>query len=137
MSIEAHLKVVGAVLIALGLAHSLFGRYFRWKEELAQVSLLTQQIFFVHCFFVSLSLVLIGGCSLLFTPALLRSGALSRVVLAGLVVFWLARLVCQLFVYDAAIWRGHRFYTFMHAAFSVLWLYIAVVYGAALKVAFA
>lgn len=135
MNIYLHLKVVGALLLALGLAHSLFDRYFKWETELAQLSLLTRQIFLVHCFFISLSIVLMGACSLFYTNALLGSGTLSRVVLTGFVLFWAIRLAFQVFVYDSAIWRGRRFYTFMHVIFSILWTYVVLTYGAALRVA--
>ena len=135
MSVYLQLKVVGALLLILGLAHSLFGRYFKWKTELAGLSLLTRQIFLVHCFFISLAIVLMGACTLFYTNALLGSGMLSRVVLAGFAGFWLSRLLFQIFVYDPAIWRGRRFYTVMHVAFSLFWTYVVVVYGAALHLA--
>jgi hypothetical protein len=66
---------------------------------------------------------------------LLGSGTLSRVVLTGFVLFWAIRLAFQVFVYDSAIWRGRRFYTFMHVIFSILWTYVVLTYGAALRVA--
>ncbi len=135
MNIYLHLKIVGALLLALGLAHSMFGRYFKWRKELAQLSLLTRQMFLVHSFFIALLVAMVGGCSLFYTKALLGSGALSRVVLTGFVVFWLFRLVFQFFVYDPAIWRGRRFYTVMHVAFSTLWVYVVLTYGAALRMA--
>ena len=135
MNIYLHLKVVGALLLALGLAHSMFGRYFQWQEELARLSLFTRQVFQVHCFFIALLVAMIGSCSLFYTKALLGSGALSRVVLAGFVVFWLARLGFQFFVYDPAIWRARRFYTIMHVALSLFWIYVVLTYGVALRVA--
>src|SRR5258708_25799945 len=88
MNIYLHVKVVGALLLVLGLAHSMFGRYFKWQKELAQLSLLTRQIFLVHCFFIALLVAMIGACSLFYTNELLGSVALSRVVLSGFVVFW-------------------------------------------------
>jgi hypothetical protein len=135
MTVYVHLKIVGALLVALGLAHSLFRRYFKWEKELAELSLLLRQIFLVHCFFISLTIVLIGACTLFYTNALLKSGTLSRVVLIGFFVFWLLRLACQFLIYESAIWRGHRFYTFMHVVFSIFWLYVVFIYGAALRVA--
>ena len=135
MTVYVQMKVVGALLIALGLAHSLFGRHFKWDKELAKLSLLTRQIFLVHCFFISLSIVLIGICTLFYTKALLGSGTLSRVVLTGFFMFWLVRLASQFLFYDSAIWRGHRFYTFMHVVFSMFWVYVVFIYGAALRVA--
>jgi hypothetical protein len=135
MNIYFHLRVVGALLLALGLAHSMFGRYFKWQKELAQLSLLTRQIFRVHCFFIALLVAMIGVSSLFYTKALLESGTLSRVVLTGLIVLWLSRLAFQFFVYDPAIWRGRRFYTVMHVLFSFSWIYVVLTYGAALRMA--
>jgi hypothetical protein len=41
-------------------------------------------------------------------------------------------LLAQWFAYDAAIWRGDRFRTVMHVAFSALWIYVTATYGMAL-----
>jgi hypothetical protein len=133
MTIRVHLQIVGAMLLSLGLAHSLFGRYFGWKKELERLSLLTRQIFLVHCFFIALLLALLGVCSLFYTDVLLQPSPLSRVLLAGVTAFWTCRLLVQWFVYDPAIWRGRPFYTRMHIAFSLLWTYVVVTYGAALR----
>jgi hypothetical protein len=135
MIVYVHLKVVGVLLVALGLAHSLFGRYFNWKQELAPLSLLTRQVFQVHGFFIALVVAMMGVCSLFYTTALLASGDLSRVVLSGFLIFWLSRLAIQLFVYDPAIWRGRRFYAFMHVVFTIFWIYVVLTYGNALRIA--
>src|ERR1700692_1515744 len=66
MTIRLHLQIVGALLVVLGAAHRLFGRYFGWKKELERVSLLTRQVFAVHCFFIALLLMLLGACSLFY-----------------------------------------------------------------------
>ena len=133
MTLRLHLQIVGALLLFLGVAHIFFSRYFGWEKELEPVSLLTRRVFFVHCFFIALILVMLGVCSLCCTDALLEPGRLSRVLLGGMVVFWMCRLAVQFLVYDAAIWRGRRFYTFMHVAFSLLWIYVATTYGMALR----
>ena len=132
MTLAMHLRIVGFLLVLLGLSHAFFSRYFGWERELAEVSLLTRQIFFIHSFFIALGVVLGGAGSLLCADALLRPGALSRALLAGMTVFWLCRLLAQFFAYDARIWRGDRFRTVMHAAFSVLWIYVTATYGIAL-----
>jgi hypothetical protein len=132
MTLSMHLRIVGILLVLLGLSHAFFNRYFGWERELAGVSLLTRQIFFVHSFFIGLGVVLGGVGSFLCADALLRPVLLSRAVLAGMTVFWLCRLLAQFFAYDTRIWKGDRFRTSMHAAFSVLWIYVTVTYGVAL-----
>ncbi len=131
MTLHIHLRVVGALLTLLGLSHILFPHYFGWRRELASVSLLTRQIFFVHTFFIGLCVTMAGAGSILCASALLQPSALSRAILAGMLAFWLCRLLAQWFVYDAAIWRGNGFRTFMHGAFSVLWIYVTATYGSA------
>jgi hypothetical protein len=131
VTLYIHLQIVGALLMFLGLSHVFFNRFFRWEEELATVSLLTRRVFFVHNFFIGLSVVLGGAASFFCANALLRPDTLSRGVLAGMTTFWLCRLLAQFFGYDSAIWRGDRFRTFMHVAFSLLWCYITATYGIA------
>ncbi len=132
MTLSMNLRIVGILLVLLGLSHAFFNRYFGWERELADVSLLTRQIFFVHSFFIALGVVLGGAGSFLCADALLRSGSLSRALLAGMTLFWLCRLLAQFFAYDTRIWKGDRFRTSMHAAFSVLWIYVTATYGVAL-----
>jgi hypothetical protein len=132
MTLSMNLRIVGVLLVLLGVSHAFFNRYFGWERELAGVSLLTRQIFFVHSFFIALGVVLGGAGSFLCADALLRPGSLSRALLAGMTLFWLCRLLAQFFAYDARIWKGYRFRTIMHAAFSVLWIYVTATYGIAL-----
>jgi hypothetical protein len=132
MTLITHLHVVGALLLMLGMSHAFFNRYFGWERELETVSLLTRRIFFVHTFFIGLGVVLAGAGSLFYADALLRPDALNRAILAGMATFWLCRLLAQFVAYDPAIWRGNRFRTFMHAAFSLLWCYVTATYGIAL-----
>jgi hypothetical protein len=132
MTLAMNMRIVGILLVLLGVSHAFFSRYFGWERELAEVSLLTRQIFFVHSFFIALGVGLGGAGSFLCADALLRPGSLSRALLAGMTFFWLCRLLAQFFAYDARIWRGDRFRTVMHAAFSVLWIYVTATYGIAL-----
>jgi len=132
MTLATHLHAVGVLLLLLGGSHVFFNRYFGWEQELETVSLLTRRIFFVHNFFIGLGVALAGVGSLFYADALLRPDALSRAVLAAMAALWLCRLVAQFLAYDAAIWRGNRFRTFMHVAFAMLWCYVTTTYGLAL-----
>ena len=133
MILEINLKIVGALLVVLGIAHGAFNKQFEWKTELARLSLLNRQMFLVHCFFIALTLILMGSVTLFYTDALLQPVPLSRVVLAAVVVFWLCRLFIQFFVYDSMLWRGNRFNAWMHVLFSLFWTYVVLTYFFAAK----
>lgn len=131
--IELHLKIAGALLMVLGIAHSTFSRRFGWKDELARLSLLNRQMFLVHVFFIALTLVLMGSVTLFYTKALLQPTPLSRVILVGVVIFWVCRLFIQFLVYDSSLWRGNAFNTWMHVLFSCFWIYLVVIYSVAAR----
>ena len=128
MNPEWHLRIAGALQIALALAHLLFPRRFKWAEELSRLSPLNRQMFHVHTLFICVVLLMIGALSLLAPTALLEPSELSRLVLLGFASFWALRLYCQWFVYDHALWRGRLFETVVHALCTLLWLYLTVVY---------
>lgn len=129
MSLETHLRLAGALQIALAILHAFFPGRFNWKEELPRLSLLNRQMFLVHTFYIGLVLMLIGALSLAAPRTLLAEGPLARIVLFGFALFWGIRLIIQWAVYDKALWRGHRFNTAMHWSFTALWLYLTSVYG--------
>jgi hypothetical protein len=130
--LTVHIQIVGVLLMMLGLSHVFFNRCFGWDVELAGVSLFTRRVFFVHTFFIAMTVTMMGAFSAMCARALVEPQALSRAILAGMVVFWGTRLVAQFTAYESAIWRGDRFRTRMHVAFSFLWVYVTATYGLAL-----
>lgn len=133
MNLSLHLRIVGLLLLALATAHFFFPKRFGWKEDLGKLTLLNRQIFLVHDFFIMLMLYLFGTLSFFFAPLLLERSPLARVVLIGMILFWLLRLAAQLFYYDRALWTGNRFNTVAHLLFTVMWSYFVLVYVLALR----
>lgn len=123
------IQVAGVLQIALAVLHLMFPARFNWREETARLSLLNRQIFYVHTFFVCLILVLFGLLSSLLSNELLRGDILSRAVTGGISIFWLLRLLAQLFVYDSALWKGKAFETLVHIGFLFLWTGLTAIYA--------
>ena len=123
------LKLAGLLLIGLSVMHAFLGKRFNWSEELPRLSHLNRQIFLVHCFFIALTVGLMGVLALLYTDELIQPTPLGKIIAGGLCLFWGTRLAFQWFVYDAAHWRGHRFNTVMHFVFTALWTYLTAVFG--------
>ena len=125
---ETHLKATGVLLILLALIHVVFPKHFHWREELARLSLLNRQVMVVHTFFIALAVFLMGLLCLT-SPTELSGTPLGKRVALGLAVFWLARLLIQLFGYSSELWRGKRFETAVHVVFSALWAYLTAVFS--------
>lgn len=131
MTLLTHLRVVGAIMAVLVVVNLFVPGRLRWREELARVSLVNRQIFQVHTVFIILILAMFAVLLLTSADALLEPTRLSRLVLGGLTIFWGLRLLTQFFYYSPEIWRGDRFNTAMHGTFSVAWVYVTAVLGAA------
>ena len=124
---ETHIKIVGSLLIALSLMHIILPKYFKWVEELALLSLITRQIFYVHTFFIAFTVLLMGLLCIKYSSQLVYD-PFGRVITLGLFGFWLTRLIFQFLVYSPKVWRGKKFETVVHIVFAITWTYFAGVF---------
>ena len=127
-----HLRVVGVLMACLVVVNVDVPRRFRWREEMARLSLLNRQIVQAHTVFLVLTLALTSALLLGCGDALLEPTRLSRALLIGLTLFWTLRMVMQWRFFSPALWRGHRFNTAVHYLFSAVWVYVSAVFAAAL-----
>jgi hypothetical protein len=82
---------------------------------------------YVHTAFIALAVLLMGVLCLT-APAELVGTPLGRKIALGLAIFWGCRLLVQFFGYSPKLWRGKRFETCMHIAFTILWIYLTAVF---------
>ena len=124
---ELHLKIIGSLLIALAAIHIIFPKYFNWKQELSSLSLINKQMMQVHSFFIALTVFLMGLLCLTCSEELIGT-VLGKRISLGLGIFWAIRLVIQFFGYSPKVWRGKAFETTVHILFSILWVYLSVIF---------
>ncbi len=124
---EFHIKLIGALLIALGLLHAVFPKYFNWAMELNSISLINRQMMYVHTFFIALTVFLMGLLCITSSTELIET-ALGKRITLGFGIFWATRLIIQFFGYSSKLWKGKLFETTIHTAFSILWTYLSFVF---------
>ena len=124
---ELHFKIIGVLLIALALVHVVFPKYFNWDKELKSLSLINRQMMIVHTFFIALTVFLMGLLCLTSSTELIESN-LGKKTSLGLGLFWTVRLFIQFFGYSSMLWKGKKFETSMHLLFSLLWIYLSIVF---------
>ncbi len=122
-----HLKIIGLLLITLALVHAVFPKYFNWEKELKSMSLINRQMMTVHTFFIALTLFLMGLLCITATNELIET-YLGKIICLGFGIFWAVRLVIQFFGYSPSLWKGKTFETIVHVLFTLLWLYLSVVF---------
>lgn len=124
---ETHLQISGILLILVSLGHAVFPKYFKWKQELASLSVINRQLMYVHSFFIALIVGLIGILCLTSADDL-QYTEFGRRISLGLAVFWAIRLFIQFFVYSSATWKGKTFETVIHILISIFWVYLSCVF---------
>lgn len=122
-----HLIIIGIIFIVLAFIHLIFPKYFEWEKELKSLSLMNRQMMKVHTIFIAL-MVFLMGVLLISSSAELTETVLGRKIILGLAIFWTIRLVIQFFGYSAKLWKGKLFETSVHIIFSLIWIYISVVF---------
>jgi len=124
---ELNLKIIGVLLISLALMHVIFPKYFNWIDELRTVSLMNRQLMYIHTFFIALVLLLMGLLCLTSSTEIIETDLGHRLAL-GFGIFWSIRLFIQFWGYSPELWKGKRFESLVHIIFSLLWLYLSVVF---------
>ncbi len=124
---EIHIRIIGALMVALAFVHVVFPKYFGWKEELNSISLINKEMMEVHTFFIALVVFLMGLLCLTSTTELI-STKLGKTITLGLGIFWIIRLFIQFFGYSVELWKGKTFETVVHILFSIVWAYFSFVF---------
>ena len=123
------LRVAGAGLILLAGLHVPIGRHLKWREEGARLSAVNASIFRVHTFFICVVLVMMGLPCLMEPSVFLERSGAGAWLAWSFSVFWTIRLFFQWFVYPRDLWRGKRMETIVHAGFTIVWLWLALLFA--------
>lgn len=124
---ETQLITIGFLLMALALVHSIFPKYFSWKDELIKLSLVNRQMMQVHTFFIAFVVFLMGLLCVTSYTDLIHTPLGKRIAL-GFSVFWGIRMLFQFFIYSPKLWKGKTFETIVHVVFSIFWIYLTTVF---------
>lgn len=124
---ELQLRIIGFLFTILALIHIGFPRYFKWKEDLKSLSLISRQLMEVHTFFIGLTVFLMGLLCMTSSNDLITT-SLGKKICFGFGLFWATRLYFQLFVYSPKLWRGKTFETTVHIVFTIFWIYLSLVF---------
>jgi hypothetical protein len=132
VSLSLALRIGGASLVFLSVAHIVFWRSLHWDRECERLSPLNARVFAVHAFFVALVLLGLGLLSLFWPHLLLARGELARLLLIAIVIFWFARLCLQPLVFDRVMTLEWTRSWSVRVGAYIAWTAYLVLYGAAL-----
>ncbi|HVT82781.1 MAG TPA: hypothetical protein VHM90_19240 [Phycisphaerae bacterium] len=127
------------LLIAIGglchfgilVASALVPKVLDWRTQLRLLQPLCRHVVWTHGAFIVLVIVGFGSLSLGLASDLAAGTALARGICAFIGLFWLSRLVIQLFIFDARPFLTTRFLTLGYHGLTVVFIYLSCTYLAA------
>ena len=121
---------IGQLLIA-GLNLNLV-RLLAWDSDLERMPLLLREVFHVHKWFVSVTLLLFAVLTLRFSAEMAAAASpLSAWLAAGIAGFWAFRTVLQVTYYSGSHWHGKPGRTAIHCILLLSYGGCSLVYALA------
>ena len=123
------LYIAAAAQLAVAVLNLFLVRIMKWEESVARMPQLVREVFHVHAWFITITLVIFGVVTIRFAGELAAgTNDLGRWLAAGIGIFWLIRWLMQFFYYNSSHWRGKRAETIVHIVLIFLYGSFAGVY---------
>lgn len=130
MKLEVALQSVAIVQLAIAILNLFLVRLLDWKSEVERMPLLLREVFQVHAWFITVTLVIFGVMTLKFSREFSNgSNEMARWLAAGIGSFWAIRTILQVTYYSSSHWRGRLDRTAIHIALLFVYGGVAAVYG--------
>jgi len=124
MNVVIGLKIVAVLQLSVAVLNLFLPRILKWRKDLEQLSLLPRQVFYVHSWFISITLALFGILTFRFADQMALGTDELALWLAGAVgLFWGIRTIVQMVYYSPSHWLGKTDRTIVHVM-------LLLVYGA-------
>jgi hypothetical protein len=128
MSLRWLIFAGGVCQLGILLASALVPRVLRWGTELRQLTPLCRHVVWTHGAFIVLVIVGLGAVSVGLPGELAAGTPLARCVCGFIGIFWGARLVIQLFLFDARPYLTTGFLKAGYHGLTGVFAYLAAVY---------
>ena len=126
---EIALSIAAAAQLAIAVLNLFLVRIMKWEEPVARMPQLVREVFHVHAWFITITLVIFGVVTIRFAGELAAGTSdLGRWLVYGIGLFWLIRWVMQFFYYNSSHWKGKRAETIVHIVLIFLYGSFAGVY---------
>src|SRR5688500_366177 len=123
------LILAGVCHFGILLASALVPRVLDWRGELARISPLSRHVVWTHGVFIVLTIFAFGLITVANAAALASGTALARWFCGFVAVFWLSRLVVQLFLFDAKPYLTSAPLKLGYHSLTVVFTYLGFVYA--------
>lgn len=129
MKLETVLQLAAMAQLAIAILNLFLVRLLNWRGEVAKMPVLLREVFHVHMWFISITLLIFGAITFRFAPQLATGGGeIGRWLAGGIGLFWAIRAVLQTTYYSSSHWRGNPGRTVAHATLLAVYGGFAATY---------
>jgi hypothetical protein len=123
------LYLVAILQVAIAVVNIGLDRLLGWEADLDRAPLLMREVFHVHSWFISFTLLIFAVLTWRFAPEF-ATGALPMAswLAGGIAAFWLFRMILQFAYYSSSHWRGRIGRTIIHVCCLLVYGGMGVVY---------
>lgn len=137
LTLENLLLLAGVAQFAILTASALVPKVLDWKTALKPLPPFLRTLFWVYGIFIVLTIIGMGTLTLLNARAMAAGEPVARSLAGFIAVFWGARLIVQLFVFDARPYLTNHWLKLGDHLLTVTFVFFTIVYGlAALRLTF-
>lgn len=129
LTLENLLRLAGIGQFAILTASALVPKVLDWKTALKPLPPFLRTLFWVYGVFIVLTIIGMGTLTLCNAHAMATGDPVARSLAAFIAVFWGARLVVQLFIFDARPYLTNIWLRLGDHALTVAFIFFTVIYS--------
>lgn len=127
--VELTLYLGGVIHFLILLASVMAPRVMKWDVHLAKLPTMLRQMFWVYGVFIVLVIVSFGTLTLMNVPEMASGQGVGRGLCLVIAIFWAARLVVQLFIFDVGPFLTNWFYRLGYHLLTLAFVMLVSIYG--------
>jgi len=131
LHLETFLRLAGLGHFAILAASALVPKVLDWKTALKPLPPFLRTLFWVYGIFIVLTIISFGILTLLHAGAMAHGEPVARSVAAVIAVFWGARLMVQLFVFDVRPYLTNVWLKLGDHLLTLAFLFFTIIYATA------
>ena len=129
MTLETAIIISGVIHLGTLLGSAQVPRELRFREDLPKLNPLLRHWVLVAGGYIVFNIVAFGVISLVFHEDLASGGVMARVFCGYVSLFWMMRLLIQLFLFDAKPYLRNTFLRVGYHGLTLVFLWQTIVYG--------
>ena len=126
---KTFLQVAGTLQLSILIASAQVPRVLDWRRNLAGLHPFLRKLFWVYGAFIVLVIVAFATLTFLHAGAMGAGEPVARSLCVFIAVFWAARLVVQLAVFDTRPFLTNWFYKLGYHALTIIFAALVFIYG--------